>query len=197
MIPKILHFVWLGGKLPKQYEIWRDDWERLHMDWQVMRWDDTNLKSLTPPKTCCHVRQRSNWIRLYLLQEYGGVYTDYDTQPLKNIEPLLRDTSAVASPFFATNLFRPNWCCNSFLAATPNHPWINECVGLLQQADPSVHLSMGSDLISKALDSHPEVLILHRDDILQWPFWYKLGRKPKPRYYAIHHFDNMSKIGRN
>jgi hypothetical protein len=49
---------------------------------------------------------------------------------------------------------------------------------------------MGASLISVALGD--DVHVLDRDVILQRPFWSVLGRKPDPRWYAIHHFDNMT-----
>lgn len=192
-IPRILHFIWLGGPIPELYQEFRAEWQRLHPDWQCLTWTDESESSLPPPPaSCIHARQRSNWMRLQILLAFGGVYVDLDTEPFKNIEPMLGERGAAASPFRFQHA-GPVQCCNSFLAAAPQHPWIVECCYLLGKADPAIHLSMGSSLISEALRSHPEVMVLDKNDVLQWPGWHVLGRKPDPRWYAIHRFDNMKK----
>lgn len=189
-IPKVLHFIWLGGAMPERYMRFRDRWIALHPTWDIITSD---ASTPPPPEGCCHTRQQSNWMRLQILRERGGVYVDCDTEPLKNIEPLLAEHEACASPFHFVAKTQTATVCNSFLAATPNHPWIVECCELLAKERPDVHLSMGSKLASVALRNHPEVTVLPRGAILQWPFWEQLHRKPPPGCYAIHHFDNMKR----
>jgi mannosyltransferase OCH1-like enzyme len=195
MIPRILHFIWLGHEpIPMRLREFRAGWERLHPGWEIRDWgEDIPWPYAPAPERCCHVRQSSNWMRLHALRSEGGVYVDFDTESLKNIEPLLDGRSACATPFHMSGPTAEKRVCNSFLAAEPEHPWIVECCERLKDADPAVHLSMGSSMVSAALARHPEVAMLDRDDILQRPFWSELRRAPDPRWYAIHHFDNMSR----
>ena len=190
-IPKVFHFVWKGDALPVRYAEWRDAWLAMHPGWACIEWGVGSAPEA--PANVCHVRQWSNWVRLKKLLEFGGVYMDFDTQPLKNIEPLLEGCSAAASPFRFQYANRPNRCCNSFLAAEPSHPWISECCQMLELVDPAEHLSMGSSLITQALQGRDDVKILNVNDIWQMPHWNLLGRKPDSRWYAIHHFDNMAR----
>jgi mannosyltransferase OCH1-like enzyme len=190
MIPRILHFVWLANPMPPLFARWRSEWATLHPGWRFVDWSIDNLPGEAPPANCCHVRQQSNWVRLQALWLHGGVYVDHDTQPLRNLEPILSGHTAAASPFFGRALDSPR-CCNSFLAATPRHPWLSSCLELLNAADPTVHLSMGSSLISHALSGRSDVHVLDRNAILQRPGWRRLGRQPPGECYAIHHFANM------
>jgi len=187
MIPRIIHRVWVQTSLvPAPYEQWSASFLELHPGWIERRSDGL---ATNPPASCCHVRQQSNWARLHILWEHGGLYADWDTEFLRDIEPLLSGATAVASPFYARGARLR--ACNAFLAAAPHHPWIGRCLDLLKEADPATHLSMGSKLISEALDSRDDVRLLGREDVLQRPFWRRLGRKPDPKWYAVHHFANM------
>ncbi|NBV41108.1 glycosyl transferase, partial [bacterium] len=43
-IPKILHQVWLGPKeMPAQFVSWREQWRRLHPDWEYMLHTDKDI----------------------------------------------------------------------------------------------------------------------------------------------------------
>lgn len=39
-IPKILHFIWLGSKIPEQYGILINTWRMRHASWDVKLWTD-------------------------------------------------------------------------------------------------------------------------------------------------------------
>ena len=38
MIPKILHFLWMGPKMPDIYQKSLDRWKELHPDYEVKLW---------------------------------------------------------------------------------------------------------------------------------------------------------------
>ena len=42
-IPKILHIMWLGGKLPTEYDTYVASWKRYHPDWTILFWTDNEL----------------------------------------------------------------------------------------------------------------------------------------------------------
>lgn len=39
-IPKILHIMWLGGKMPAEYDSYVASWKQYHPDWTVLFWTD-------------------------------------------------------------------------------------------------------------------------------------------------------------
>ena len=102
MIPKILHYVWLGGNplTPLAAEC-VESWKAAMPDWQIMRWDESNFDIAEAP---LYVRQAyearkyafvSDYVRLWALEQYGGVYVDTDVKVLKSYEPLLNDTAFI------------------------------------------------------------------------------------------------------
>ncbi len=42
-IPKIIHIMWLGGKLPREYESYVQSWRTFHPDWTILFWTDNQL----------------------------------------------------------------------------------------------------------------------------------------------------------
>lgn len=102
MIPKILHYIWFGGKpLTSIAEECLASWKTAMSDWEIMRWDESNFDITAAP---LYVRQAyearkfafvSDYVRLWALEQYGGVYVDTDVKVLKSYEPLLKDTAFI------------------------------------------------------------------------------------------------------
>lgn len=102
MIPKILHYVWMGGNsLTQLAEESLASWKTAMPDWQIMRWDELNFDIASAP---VYVQQAykarkyafvSDYVRLWALEQYGGVYVDTDVKVLKSYEPLLNDTAFI------------------------------------------------------------------------------------------------------
>lgn len=42
-IPKILHLMWLGGKLSDEFQVYVESWKRYHPQWTVLFWTDNPL----------------------------------------------------------------------------------------------------------------------------------------------------------
>lgn len=95
MIPKIIHFCWLSGEqypdlVEKCIKSWRDNLP----DYEIMCWD---LKRFDI--NCCRYTKEaflekkyafaSDYIRLYALYHFGGIYLDSDIEVLKSFDDLL------------------------------------------------------------------------------------------------------------
>lgn len=93
-IPKIIHYIWLGGKpLPKIAKKCINTWKKVCPDYEIKRWDETNLdlddqyvKDAIEAKKFAFA---SDAIRFKILQEYGGIYLDIDVELIKPIDEFL------------------------------------------------------------------------------------------------------------
>ena len=102
MIPKIIHYIWFGNNpLTPLADECLASWKTAMPEWQIMRWDETNFDIAAAP---LYVRQAyearkyafvSDYVRLWALEQYGGVYVDTDVKVLKSYEPLLNDTAFI------------------------------------------------------------------------------------------------------
>lgn len=112
MIPKIIHYVWLGGKpLPKLTEACIKSWEKYCPGFEIKRWDETNLnlnkyqfvKDALEKKKYAFA---SDVLRTEVLYENGGVYLDVDVELIKPIDELLEKYKFVCG-FETSNLINP------------------------------------------------------------------------------------------
>lgn len=206
MIPRTLHQIVLGPETDPRFASWRLDWRALHPTWEQRIWvGDATGEILTCQgatwcsprqellRRACHVRQRSNILRLELLNAFGGLYTDNDMEWRQAVDPLLVDAEAVASAVHRDEARRN--LCNSFIAAASGHPWIQACLAALPTKDPGVHLSMGSQMITEALEGQ-DVRLLRPHQVQQsitWDGVSQIHPHVPATVVAIHHFVNIQR----
>lgn len=124
MIPKIIHYVWLGGgSVPRQYQNYIDAWQRLLPDYSIMRWDESNF-DFSDCEYACEAYKAgklgfvSDYIRLCVLRQYGGIYLDTDVTVLKNFDDLLDRSMFIGYE-------NTGYLESSVMGCEPNHPLIN------------------------------------------------------------------------
>jgi hypothetical protein len=97
MIPKKVHYVWLGEK-KKPIEIVKniENWKKILNDYEFIEWNERNY-DLTN-NSCKYLKEAykkrewsfvSDYIRLDVLFNYGGIYLDTDVKLLKKFDKLL------------------------------------------------------------------------------------------------------------
>lgn len=98
MIPKVIHYCWLGGKpLPESAQRCIDSWKRFCPDYEIRAWHDDDL-DFGMNRYCQQAHEERAWgfvpdfLRLWIVYTYGGIYLDTDVQMLKPFDPLLSQT---------------------------------------------------------------------------------------------------------
>lgn len=96
-IPKKIHYFWIGGNpLPEQYQIYIDTWKKYNNDYEIIRWDESNY-DFTKNKYMKEAYENKAWAfatdyaRLDIIYQYGGIYFDTDVEAIKNLDCLLND----------------------------------------------------------------------------------------------------------
>jgi hypothetical protein len=95
MIPKTIHYIWLGGNpLPPLAEKCIESWKRFCPDYEIKKWDETNF-DVSSNQYCKEAYEAkkfafaSDYVRLHVLVNYGGVYMDTDVELIKPIDSYL------------------------------------------------------------------------------------------------------------
>ena len=97
MIPKMIHYCWFGGKpLPKDVLDCIKTWEKYCPDYEIKRWDESNfdvnshpfMKAAYEAKAWAFV---SDYARLKVIYDNGGIYLDTDVELLKKPDFLLEN----------------------------------------------------------------------------------------------------------
>lgn len=99
MIPKTIHYIWLGGKpKSKLTEVCINTWKRKLPNYRIIEWNESNidLQNLCNDnrflKRCVELKLWafvSDYLRLWILENQGGIYLDTDVEVLKPFDSLL------------------------------------------------------------------------------------------------------------
>ena len=94
-IPKIIHYCWLSGEpFPKNVEECIASWHKFLPEYELMLWDLHRF----PLEKNIWVKQAfeskkyafaADYIRLYAVYHFGGIYFDTDVEVIKNFDDLL------------------------------------------------------------------------------------------------------------
>lgn len=100
-IPKIIHYVWVGGNpKPKDIQKCMNSWKK-HLDgYEIKEWNETNFDINSHP-FCKAAYEAKKWayvsdyIRAYAIYNEGGIYLDTDVILLRNFDPYLKHDAFV------------------------------------------------------------------------------------------------------
>lgn len=95
MIPKTIHYCWFGGN-PKPESVQRciRSWKKYCPDYKIIEWTEDNF-SIQNNFYCRQAYEAKKWAfatdyaRLWIIYEYGGIYLDTDVEIIKSWDPLL------------------------------------------------------------------------------------------------------------
>ena len=96
MIPKIIHYCWFGkGPKPTLAINCINSWCKLCPDFKLIEWNEDNF-DITSNKYVREAYESRKWafvtdyVRLWALYNYGGIYMDTDVEVIKSLEPYLK-----------------------------------------------------------------------------------------------------------
>lgn len=96
MIPKIIHYCWFGGNpLPEQVKKMISTWKKNCPDYEIKEWNENNFDL----DLCIYAKEAytakkwafiTDYVRLKVIYDYGGIYMDTDVEVCKNLDDLLK-----------------------------------------------------------------------------------------------------------
>ena len=86
MIPKIIHYIWLGGEKDEIVQKAIHTWKKRAPEFRIIEWNALKDKNYAIA---------SDYARLSILKKYGGVYMDTDMFLLANPSNLLTNKDLV------------------------------------------------------------------------------------------------------
>ena len=97
MIPKKIHYCWFGGSpLPEDAQQYIRGWKKHCPDYEIIRWDESNY-DVNKNAYVCAAYQNKKWafltdyVRLDVVYEHGGIYLDTDVELIKSLDDLLEN----------------------------------------------------------------------------------------------------------
>ena len=161
-IPKIIHQMWVG---PKERPGTMDSWRDKNPGFEYMLWTEKEIDELgLVNKKAYDTYMKDEWYsgasnvaRVEILNKYGGIFIDADTNcvtPLEN------------APFMAWDFFASyavdgdSRLANSPIGCTPGHKYIKEFIKRIKEAKelyPS-HKKTGPAVLTEIVDDKNKVL---------------------------------------
>ncbi len=125
MIPEKIHYCWFGrGEKPRLAEKCIASWKKFCPDYEITEWNEDNFDvSAYPYAKYCLENMKwaflSDFVRLVVVREHGGIYFDTDVEVLRSFDPLLENEA-----FFG---FENDTCVNSGqgFGAEAGHPTVS------------------------------------------------------------------------
>ena len=190
MIPRVIHWVWLGAApVPDIFTHYLESWRRHHPAWETRVWRDDTL----PPLSCQAEYERATGfklrydiLRLEILRQLGGVILDMDVEAIRPIDPLLPGISGFIGRVTA------NHVGNQVLGAVPNHPFFEEAVARLRatvSADGSSSETAGKLFLKQLLAERPDGMTVFPPETFHFQPSFEPPKRPDefPAVYAVHH----------
>lgn len=94
MIPKIIHYCWFGGNLlPDEVKKYMETWKKYCPDYEIKEWNESNF-DINQNQYCREAYEARKWAfisdyaRLKILYDYGGIYMDTDVEVCKPLDCL-------------------------------------------------------------------------------------------------------------
>lgn len=156
MIPKIVHYVWVGpAPFPEDAAERVEAWRRMLPDYEFMFWHEGTI-DFTPR----FVRQAygvgaynrvANYVRFAVLEQFGGVYMDHDVELLKSFDLLLGDGFFAGFQTWDTTVV--DVVNTAILGSEPGHPLARRMLAALDARNGADEVGSGTGpgLLSRVL----------------------------------------------
>ena len=95
MIPKVIHYCWFGrGPKPKLAQKCIASWKKYCPDYKIIEWNEDNFDvDMNGYTRMCIAEKKyaflSDYARLAVVEEHGGLYFDTDVELIRNPDELL------------------------------------------------------------------------------------------------------------
>ncbi len=114
MIPKTIHYCWFGGKsLPSDVLKCIESWKKYCPEYKIKQWDESNFDVNSHPFVQKAYRAKawafvSDYARLKIIYDNGGIYLDTDVEILRKPDFLLENQCYIG-------IQQPHFLCNTGL----------------------------------------------------------------------------------
>lgn len=160
MIPKIIHYVWVGSSMSGRQRAYLDTWRATNPDCELREWNESNINFQIPLIADAYRKKRwatvADAVRLMAVYEHGGIYLDVDFRLFRPLGHLFDMDCFFA---FQTEARSADWVANGVFGATPKHWFIAKALTRLLTIRPNPlglerPTKYGPKLITKLLVSH-------------------------------------------
>ncbi|MCC4341610.1 glycosyl transferase [Limosilactobacillus reuteri] len=195
MIPKIIHYAWIGNEMPEKVKERVKAWKKELPDWEFMLWNESNY-DFKKFNFTMHCYDHQKWayatdeLRFDVVYRYGGFYLDTDMLINENLE-VFRKNKVTMGFMYANSIL------TSFFGAEKGHPLLTEVLKFYEDNYTKLNKTTNNPIVTYFL-LHKFGSTFQLNNTYQEP---ELGIKIYPRSYfcypernkvsyTVHLFDN-------
>lgn len=169
MIPKIIHYCWLSDNpIPEELKGYMNSWKEKLPDYEFMLWnfkrfDKSSSVWVSQAFDSKKYAFAADYIRLYAVYSYGGIYMDMDVEVLKKFDDFL-DADLMMAYEDDSNLGIEA----GVFGASKENPFIAEVLTYYDgrqfiKPDGSFDMLPLPKIIKSYADKHPELTLYTKD----------------------------------
>lgn len=149
MIPKLIHYVWLGGEKNNIAKRAIQTWKRRAPEYQLIEWSEENIPANSNPFLKKALQDHnyafaSDYIRLLVLANNGGIYLDTDMFLLSSPTKIIENRDLVFGIQDEDIIFS-----SAFIAASKNNPFVKKALSLYDSLQYKNDLDPNTVMLSK------------------------------------------------
>lgn len=141
MIPKILHYTWFSGEeFPAEVKMCIDSWKKHLHGWEFRLWDMESLKEIDSEYLSQALKAHkwafaADFVRIYALVNYGGVYLDTDAMLLDDLSPYLKHRAFIGKEISIHYIGKSNaqYLTSHCMGAEKGHPFMKDCLDYFKE----------------------------------------------------------------
>jgi mannosyltransferase OCH1-like enzyme len=203
IVPRTIHQIWLGSKVPQKYDKWRKSWMKHNPDFNYILWDEKKIlkMGLINEKQFIQAKNfavKSDIARYEILYNFGGIYVDTDFEALKPIDLKFLTQSFVVGncfdykPIIGNSIIISQPKCNILKTAINNLPKYSKEMSPLEVLDYCGPYYLSKIIFKGKLSEN--FLVLPSQYFYPWPSYMLHSDKnyydwATQNTFAIHHWD--------
>jgi mannosyltransferase OCH1-like enzyme len=194
IINKKIHYVWIGNKEKSDFiNACIRNWKLTLPDYEIIEWNNNNIdldeifkeskfiKECYEKKLWAYV---SDFIRIKVLNQYGGIYLDTDITLEKDLTPLLKQTFFIGKE-------DEKYINGAIIGTIQGHPILNEILNFYRNDIYNHDIYTMPQIITHVFNNNPE--LIHDINVYPveyfYPYSYKESFSPSKitnNTYCIH-----------
>jgi len=168
MIPKIIHYIWVGSEVPEHIQAIIDKNNDFFTEYEVKIWTENNIPKLNTFAQRAYDEKKwafvADYLRFVLLQKYGGIYLDTDMDVLKSLDDLLGNS------FFSGWDRRGKDVYTGIIGTKAKHPYIDNIIKKYNTIEDSLYPTSPEIMTECYIDYDKKETL----NILPSPYFYPL-----------------------
>jgi len=182
LIPRKVHFVWVGGPMPVWAECNIQAFRRVNPRHEIKVHDETSI--LPELEDACrrarHASSKADLVRLSVLYREGGWYFDIDYWPLRTLREAEQAWGLDGRRVFVSRQRHKVPINNCVIASGPRADGLRELIDAAKTTTAKSRCSYGPDLFSAVVERKPSLFVT-----ADWPWFMPMRHRGAPEHYQL------------